>query len=73
MQLQENLDKFEQAGISVFAISYDSVEAQADFAEKFGITYSLLSDVNSDAIEATGILNVQAVPEKSVGPGLAAS
>lgn len=65
MQLQQSLDKFERAGISVFAISYDSVEAQAAFAEKYGIKYSLLSDANHEAIEATGILNRLAVPLES--------
>ena len=57
MQLQQNLDQFTRAGISVFAISYDDVEAQAAFAKQYGITYSLLSDANHEAIEATGILN----------------
>lgn len=70
MQLQQNLDQFDRAGISVFAISYDSVEAQAEFAEKYGIKYFLLSDANHEAIEATGILNHLAVPLESE-PGLA--
>ncbi|PZC44338.1 MAG: Peroxiredoxin [Chloroflexi bacterium] len=70
MQLQQNLDQFDRAGISVFAISYDSVEAQAAFAKQYGITYSLLSDANHEAIEATGILNRLAVPDESE-PGLA--
>lgn len=61
MQLQQNLHQFTKAGISVFAISYDPVEAQAAFAEEFGIAYSLLADVDHQAIEATGILNVQNV------------
>ncbi len=65
MQLQQNLAQFERAGIEVFAISYDSVEAQAAFAEQYGITYSLLSDENHEAIEATGILNQLAVADES--------
>ena len=63
MQLQQNLHQFTKAGIAVFAISYDPVEAQAAFAEEFGITYALLADVDHQAIEATGILNTQNVPE----------
>ena len=62
MQLQQNLGQFEQAGISVFAISYDSVEAQSTFAKAHGITYSLLSDSSHEASEATGILNRLAIP-----------
>ena len=66
MQLQHNLHQFTKAGIAVFAISYDSVEAQAAFAGEFGITYSLLSDADHQAIEATGILNTLSVPEAEV-------
>lgn len=57
MQLQKNLGQFDRAGIAVFAISYDSVEAQSAFAKQYGITFPLLSDANHEAIEATGILN----------------
>ena len=63
MQLQRNLDQFEAAGIAVFAISYDDVEAQRAFAEEFGITYSLLADPDHRVIEATGILNTLLTPE----------
>ena len=66
MQLQRNLHQFTEAGIAVFAISYDPVEAQAAFAEEFGITYSLLSDADHQAIEATGILNALSVPEAEI-------
>ena len=66
MQLQRNLHQFTKAGIAVFAISYDSVEAQAAFAGEFGITYSLLSDADHQAIEATGILNTLSVPEAEI-------
>ena len=57
VQLQRNLEQFERAGISVFASSYDPVEAQATFAEQNGVTYSLLSGADHKVIEATGILN----------------
>ncbi len=73
MQLQQNLDQFDRAGIAIFAISYDSVEAQAAFAKQYGITYSLLSDANHEAIEATGILNRLAAAEESPERGLAAT
>jgi len=63
VQLQNNLEQFQAAGISIFAISYDRVEAQAAFGEEFGITYPLLADPDHKAIEATGILNTLVKPE----------
>ncbi len=63
MQLQKNLDQFQAAGISIFAISYDKVEAQSAFAEEFGITFPLLADPDHEAIEATGILNTLVQPD----------
>lgn len=64
MQLQKNLEEFKAQGISVFAISYDRVEAQAAFAEEFGITFPLLADPDHRVIEATGILNTLVQPEE---------
>ncbi len=64
MQLQKNLEDFQAAGIAIFAISYDRVEAQAAFAEEFGITYPLLADPDHAVIEATGILNTLVRPEE---------
>ena len=70
MQLQENFDQFRQAGISVFAISYDPVGAQKAFADEAGITYPLLADPEHAAIEATGILNTLIRPEEEGFYGL---
>ncbi len=64
MQLQQNLDQFQAAGISIFAISYDRVEAQKAFADEFDITYPLLADPDHRVIEATGILNTLVRPEE---------
>ena len=47
----------EHNGIKVFAISYDSQEILCSFAERFGITYPLLSDQGSRVIQEFGILN----------------
>ncbi len=66
MQLQRHLPKFEAAGIAVFAISYDSREVLAGFAEEFGITYPLLSDAGSEVIRRYGILNTLIRPDESV-------
>jgi hypothetical protein len=41
----------------LYAVSYDSVEVLADFADKHGITYPLLSDEGSRTIKALGLYN----------------
>ncbi len=64
MQLQQALPKFEAAGIRVFAVSYDSVEVLAGFAEEQGITYSLLSDEGSEVIRRFGIFNTLIEPHE---------
>ncbi len=48
---------FEEAGIEVYALSYDEPDALRDFQEAHGITYTLLSDPDSAVIRAFGILN----------------
>jgi hypothetical protein len=47
----------EAAGTGLFAISYDSIEVLAGFADKYGITYPLLSDEGSNVIRALGLYN----------------
>ena len=70
MQLQQRLPEFHAAGIEVFAVSYDSVDVLARFAEEFGITYPLLSDEGSVVIRAYGILNTLIRPEETEYYGL---
>jgi len=62
VELQDHLDGFERNGIQVYAISYDPVETLAKFAERFHITYPLLSDPDSATIRKFGILNAN-MPE----------
>lgn len=57
VELQEALPKFIEAGIKVYAISYDEVGALADFAAHHDITYELLADQGSQVIRDYGILN----------------
>ncbi len=66
MELQGRLAELERSGIGVAAISYDSQEVLAAFAEERGITYPLLSDEDSAVITAFGILNT--VAAEAVGP-----
>jgi len=48
---------FDAAGIAVYALSYDEADALKDFGEAHDITYTLLSDPDSDVIRSFGILN----------------
>ena len=57
MELQQRLPDFDRAGIRLFAVSYDAVAVLAHFAERFHITYPLLSDEGSHAIRALGLYN----------------
>ena len=66
MELQGRLEELRGQGLGVAAISYDTEEVLADFAERRGITFPLLSDDDSSVIEAFGILNT--VAEEGVGP-----
>ena len=66
MQLQKSLPELREAGYEVFAISNDTVERLADFAEQHGITYSLLSDEDSTVIRAFGIMNTLIRPDEGM-------
>jgi len=67
VELQDRLVELTRSGIGVAAISYDSQEILADFAEERGITFPLLSDADSAVIKAYGILNTVAIAAS--GPG----
>lgn len=46
-----------EAGARVYALSYDEVDALKDFRDAYGITFTLLSDPDSQVIRQFGILN----------------
>lgn len=48
----ENKKKFEQKGIAILGISKDSVDSHKRFAEKQGLTITILSDPDRKVIEA---------------------
>lgn len=48
--IQQNLDKFHEAGIRPIAISVDSPETSRDLCQQRGFTFTVLSDPNLDAI-----------------------
>ena len=67
MELQDRLDELEAQGLGAAAISYDSEEVLAAFAERKGIaTLPLLSDDDSAVIRAFGIYST--VAEEGIGP-----
>jgi peroxiredoxin len=66
VELQDRLDELRADGLGVAAISYDPPDVLADFAERRGISFSLLSDDDSATIAAFGLLNT--VAEEGLGP-----
>lgn len=68
MELQERHEELQAQGLGVAAVSYDSQEVLAAFAERKGVAdVPLLSDGDSSVIRAFGIYNH--VAEEGVGPG----
>lgn len=57
--MRDAFDKFEAAGIKLYALSYDDQETLAEFAQKQGVQYTLLSDTDSRVIKQYGLLNEQ--------------
>ena len=57
MKLQRDLDSLNKAKVQVVAVSYDSVDVLAKFAEQKKVEFPLLSDVNSKTIDAFGVRN----------------
>lgn len=64
-ELQKALPRFEDAGVKLYAVSYDAPDALAAFAEAQGIGFPLLSDLGSNVIRRFGILNT-IIPEDDV-------
>ena len=64
--MQDRLIELTDSGIGIAAISYDSEETLAVFAERRGITFPLLSDDESVVIKEYGILNT--VVGEGLGP-----
>jgi hypothetical protein len=70
VELQDHKAEFDAAGIKLFAISYDSVESLSHFAERYGIEYPMLSDVDSRVIREFGILNTLVRPDETESYGI---
>lgn len=57
VQLQENIESFNNAGIAVVAMTYDTPELQQAFIDEHGISYPFLSDVDASSVKSLDILN----------------
>ena len=66
MELQDRLQELKSSGIGIAAISYDSPAVLADFSQRMGISFPLLSDEGSSVITDFGILNTVAM--EGLGP-----
>jgi peroxiredoxin len=67
VELQGRVEELEAQGMGVAAISYDSQEILADFSQRRGITFPLLSDSDSEVIREYGLLNT--VVAEALGSG----
>lgn len=57
IQLNENLNDFEQAGINIVGLTYDTPNELKRFKDKYSINYPILSDNNAASVKILGILN----------------
>lgn len=64
VELQKHLKEFEAEGIELFGISYNTQEELKGFAGDHGITFPLLSDVDSKVIKQLGVLNTLIDPNE---------
>lgn len=53
--LQSDLEQFNGLGIAVFGVSMDSVASHKKFADKYGLRFPLLADIEKTLIEAYGV------------------
>ena len=60
--LQTKITEFEEAGARVIAVSPDSVEENRGVAERFDISYPILSDPDLALTDALGLRHADAKP-----------
>jgi peroxiredoxin Q/BCP len=53
--IEAALPDFKKLGIAVFGISVDPVKSHAKFAQKYSLSFTLLSDENKDVVEKYGV------------------
>ena len=57
------MDAYRDAGVRLYALSYDEPDALGDYAEAHDVTFTMLSDPDSDVINSFGILNTTIPPD----------
>jgi hypothetical protein len=57
------MSAFDAAGVKLYALSYDEPDALADYAKASGVTFTMLSDPDSEVIRSFGILNTTIPPD----------
>lgn len=57
MQLEEHKSRFDELGIAVVGMTYDSLEILAGFHAKEELSYPLLRDVDAKHVNALGVRN----------------
>ena len=62
---QEALGEMSSMGLEVIGVSKDTVKAQDKFAEKYGLTFPLASDLEGGVVEAYGAWVEQSMYGKS--------
>ncbi len=62
MELAKHADRLRARGYGVCSISYDPADVLREFADRRGITYPMLSDLDSAIIRAFGLLNEEIEP-----------
>jgi peroxiredoxin len=70
VELREGQEKFKEAGVKLYAISYDDKEVLKTFSDAYDIGYPLLSDLDSAVIKKFGILNTQIKPGDAILYGI---
>jgi len=57
IEINKQREAFDKLGITLIGVSYDSPETLMDFSQQFDIEIELLSDAESEIINALGIRN----------------
>jgi AhpC/TSA family/Disulphide bond corrector protein DsbC len=70
VELQGHLRSIQRDGLGLAAISYDPLSVLANFAQRRGITFPLLSDEGSRTINEYGLLNTTVSPTNKAQYGI---
>ncbi|TDJ28530.1 MAG: redoxin domain-containing protein [Gammaproteobacteria bacterium] len=60
--MQNYVEAYEEAGVGIVVITYDTPEAQQAFIDAGNITYPFISDIDTATMVALGILNERNEP-----------